>query len=73
MAASVYLLAIATKLLPIGTAYGVWTGIGAAGTVIAVIIFLNEPYDTTRIFFIYNINWNYRTKNNFNKSLINIL
>ena len=47
--ASVGLLGIAAKTLPIGTAYAVWTGIGAAGTVICGMIFLNEPVATARL------------------------
>ena len=39
----------AVKELPIGTAYAVWTGIGAAGTVIVGILFLGEPRDIIRI------------------------
>ncbi len=39
----------AIKGLPIGTAYAVWTGIGAAGTVIIGILFLGEPRDIARI------------------------
>lgn len=42
MAASVLLLGLAVKQLPIGTAYGVWVGIGAMGTAIAGIILLGE-------------------------------
>lgn len=49
---SMILLYIATKTLPIGTSYAVWTGIGAVGTVISGIIFFNEPADFWRIFFL---------------------
>jgi quaternary ammonium compound-resistance protein SugE len=42
----------ATQTLPIGTAYAVWTGIGAAGTAIIGMILFNEPADFWRIFFI---------------------
>lgn len=49
---SMYLLYRATQTLPIGTAYAVWTGIGAAGTAIAGIIFFKEPADFWRLFFI---------------------
>ncbi len=41
--ASMGLLAIATRDLPIGTAYAVWVGIGALGTVILGIVLFNEP------------------------------
>jgi quaternary ammonium compound-resistance protein SugE len=49
---SFYFLNKATQTLPMGTAYAVWTGIGAAGTVIVGIIFYNEPASFWRIFFI---------------------
>lgn len=42
MVLSVYFLAIALKTLPIGTAYAIWTGIGAVGTAIAGIILFND-------------------------------
>ncbi len=42
----------ATQTLPLGTAYAVWTGIGAAGTAIIGIIFFKEPSDFWRVFFI---------------------
>ncbi|MEA9438262.1 multidrug efflux SMR transporter [Aeromonas caviae] len=43
MAVSVLLLAMAVKQLPLGTAYAVWTGIGAVGTVLMGIWLFNEP------------------------------
>ncbi len=46
---SVGLLGTAAKSLPIGTAYAVWTGIGAAGTVIFGIILLGDPVTTARL------------------------
>jgi quaternary ammonium compound-resistance protein SugE len=49
---SMLLLMKATQTLPIGTAYAVWTGIGAVGTVIAGIIFFKEPATFWRLFFI---------------------
>ncbi|MBB6611236.1 multidrug efflux SMR transporter [Pontibacter sp. Tf4] len=49
MILSFVLLAQAMKELPLGTAYGIWTGIGAAGTAILGIVFLNEPRDLIRI------------------------
>lgn len=49
---SMLLLYQATKTLPIGTAYAVWTGIGAAGTVLMGIIFFKEPADFWRLFFL---------------------
>lgn len=52
MILSFILLAQATKTLPLGTAYAVWTGIGALGAVIAGIILFKEPVTALRIFFI---------------------
>ncbi|MEI2747505.1 MAG: SMR family transporter [Ferruginibacter sp.] len=49
---SMDLLYRATQSLPIGTAYAVWTGIGAVGTVITGIVFLKEPATFWRLFFI---------------------
>ena len=43
LAVSVGLLAVAARTLPIGTAYAVWTGIGAAGTALLGIWLFNEP------------------------------
>lgn len=49
MAASMWLLAIAARTLPIGTAYAVWTGIGAVGTAIAGILWFNESASALRL------------------------
>jgi quaternary ammonium compound-resistance protein SugE len=49
MAVSMYLLARAAAGLPIGTAYAVWTGIGAVGTALAGMFLLNESRDWARI------------------------
>ena len=49
MAASMYLLARAAEGLPIGTAYAVWTGIGAVGTALAGMFWLNESRDGVRV------------------------
>jgi quaternary ammonium compound-resistance protein SugE len=49
MTISVVLLGIAMKSLPVGTAYAVWVGIGAAGTVILGILLLNEPANAARL------------------------
>lgn len=49
MLISFLLLAQSLKTLPIGTAYAVWTGIGAAGTVIYGIYFLGEPASVCRL------------------------
>ncbi|MFD4835319.1 DMT family transporter [Streptomyces uncialis] len=52
IAASMILLAQAAKTLPIGTAYGVWVGIGAGGAAILGMVLLGEPATAARIFFI---------------------
>ena len=52
---SFLLLNRAIQVIPIGTAYAVWTGIGAAGTVIAGIVFFKEPTDFWRMFFIFTL------------------
>lgn len=49
---SMVLLAKAVQTLPISTAYPVWTGIGAVGTVMFGIFFFHEPVSFARIFFI---------------------
>ena len=49
---SVYLLSLATKTIPIGTAYAVWTGIGIVGTSVLGIILFNEPVEVLRLVFI---------------------
>lgn len=49
---SMGLLMKATQSLPIGTAYPVWTGIGAVGTVLLGIFFFHEPVTFWRLFFI---------------------
>lgn len=49
MAASVWLLSLAMKTLPVGTAYAVWTGIGAVGTVIMGIILFGDAATVTRL------------------------
>jgi quaternary ammonium compound-resistance protein SugE len=46
------LLYKATQTLPIGTAYAVWTGIGAVGTVLLGIFIFKEPANFWRIFFL---------------------
>ena len=43
MIVSLWLLGIAVKSLPIGTAYGVWVGVGAVGTLVLGIVLLGEP------------------------------
>jgi len=46
---SIGLLGVAAKSLPIGTAYAIWTGIGAMGTVICGILFLGDPATFLRL------------------------
>ena len=55
MAGSFYLLSRSLTTLPIGTAYAVWTGIGAVGTVIAGIIFFGESRSILRLLCIFLI------------------
>ncbi len=50
--ASMLLLSYAAKTLPIGTAYGVWVGIGAAGAAVFGMAVLGEPATAARIFFV---------------------
>lgn len=52
MILSFYFLSTAVKSIPIGTAYAIWTGIGAVGTAILGIILFGESKEITRIFFI---------------------
>ena len=49
---SFWLLSIATEKIPLGTAYAVWTGIGAAGTAIIGIFFFKDPVSFGRILFL---------------------
>jgi quaternary ammonium compound-resistance protein SugE len=55
MLLSFIFLSQGVKELPIGTAYAVWTGIGAAGTTIYGILFFDEPKSLIRILFIFLI------------------
>ncbi|MFI8289727.1 QacE family quaternary ammonium compound efflux SMR transporter [Streptomyces sp. ms191] len=50
--ASMVLLSHAARTLPIGTAYGVWVGIGAAGAAVLGMVVLGEPATAARIFFV---------------------
>ncbi len=52
MAVSVLLLAWGLRSLPVGTAYAVWTGVGAAGTAIMGILIFGEPATLARLFFV---------------------
>lgn len=49
MAVSLGLLGIAMKSLPVGTAYAVWVGVGAVGTVILGIVLFHEPVNALRV------------------------
>jgi quaternary ammonium compound-resistance protein SugE len=46
---SMFLLAQSLKTLPVGTAYAIWTGIGAAGTAIVSMLWLGEPRDALKL------------------------
>ncbi|WCM40825.1 multidrug efflux SMR transporter [Flavobacterium sp. CBA20B-1] len=52
---SMALLIKASKTLPLGTAYAVWSGIGAVGSVTMGILFFKEPADFWRMFFIFTL------------------
>jgi len=52
LATSMTLLAIAVRDLPVGTAYAVWTGIGAAGTAVLGIALFDDPISVPRLVFI---------------------
>jgi len=49
MAVSLWLLGVAVRSLPVGTAYSVWVGVGAIGTVILGIILFGEPANAGRL------------------------
>jgi quaternary ammonium compound-resistance protein SugE len=49
MLASISLLSVSMKTLPLGTAYSVWTGIGAVGAFAVGVVVLGEPATTTRV------------------------
>ncbi|MES9827606.1 MAG: quaternary ammonium compound efflux SMR transporter SugE [Candidatus Thiodiazotropha sp.] len=50
MAISFWLLSVAMKTIPVGTAYAVWTGIGAVGVAVLGMVMLGESRDILRIF-----------------------
>jgi len=52
LALSMYLLAKASQVLPIGTAYAVWVGIGALGASIVGIVLLKEPVSVAKVIFL---------------------
>lgn len=49
---SMWMLAQAAKTLPIGTAYGVWVGIGVVGATIGGVVLFDEPLNSSRVFFL---------------------
>ncbi|QJR16436.1 quaternary ammonium compound efflux SMR transporter SugE [Usitatibacter palustris] len=49
MVASIWLLAVALRTIPVGTGYAVWTGVGAVGTAILGMFLFNESRDVARI------------------------
>lgn len=49
---SLWLLALATRTIPIGTAYAVWTGIGVAGAATAGVLLFDEPFTWARALFL---------------------
>ena len=52
LAASFFFLSQATKVLPLGTAYAIWTGIGAVGAVIVGVAVFREPVTALRMLFV---------------------
>ncbi|HJU30616.1 MAG TPA: quaternary ammonium compound efflux SMR transporter SugE [Hyphomicrobiaceae bacterium] len=52
MALSLFLLGVAVRTLPVGTAYAVWTGVGTVGTALLGMVLFGEPAEVTRLFFI---------------------
>lgn len=52
IAASMFLLAVAVRTLPLGTAYAIWVGIGILGTVLADYILFNQPMGIARAGFL---------------------
>ena len=53
--ASFYSLTKAVETIPIGTAYAIWTGIGAFGTILIGIFLYNEPAGILRLFFLFTL------------------
>lgn len=52
MFVSFFFLSMATKTFPLGTAYAIWTGIGAMGAIIVGAVLFHEPLSPSRIFFL---------------------
>jgi quaternary ammonium compound-resistance protein SugE len=50
--ASFVCLSMSLRAIPLGTAYAIWTGMGAVGTVLVGLFFYDEPFDTLRLMFI---------------------
>lgn len=66
IALSLFIVTKVLRTLPIGTAYAVWTGIGAVGTVLMGIIFFKEPISFGRLFFyFYADSFYYRIEGRF--------
>jgi quaternary ammonium compound-resistance protein SugE len=55
LALSMVLLSVSLKTIPVGTAYGIWTGIGAVGGAICGIVLFGESKEFLRLFFIFLI------------------
>lgn len=51
MILSFYFLSLALRTLPLGTAYAIWTGIGAVGTIAIGMIWFDEPFGWARVLF----------------------
>ena len=49
MAGSFFLLSYSLKMLPVGTAYAIWTGVGAAGTALLGMVLFGEPATALRL------------------------
>lgn len=52
LAVSMWLLTVAARTIPLGTAYAVWTGIGAAGTAVIGIVWFKDPATAGRLIFL---------------------
>jgi quaternary ammonium compound-resistance protein SugE len=52
LAGSMYGLSVATRTLPLGTAYAVWVGVGMTGTVLLAILFYDDPVTPARLGFL---------------------
>jgi quaternary ammonium compound-resistance protein SugE len=62
----VFFLSSAIKTMPMGTAFAIWTGIGALGAVLVGIIVFNEPKDAMRLVYVgFIFGGNYRLEGHF--------